>query len=711
MGLPYAVRAPAQTLALTEAPDITETRLSGRQLLIARAVWVTLAVLTLAVFLAGIVAALTHIEAVCPTQECTQAQLTPVLRHALSGAGYSYGFFILFSTILSILFAIPYAGVAILIFWRRSDDGMALLTSIALFTFGLVTYTPMAGALAATVPAMHLLVSSLVFVGSVSFFGFLYVFPTGRFAPRWMIWIALVWTIQQMVHAFFSGAAADTSTWPLAPQLLIWTIFLGSTIYAQVYRYRRLSNRVQRQQTKWVVYGIATAIICYIVVEAVLVAIIQDLAKLTPDGLRASLIGTIIIYLAMMLIPLSIGVAMLRYRLFDVDVLINRTLVYGALTLSVIALYVLIVGGFSIIFQAGGNPAVSLLATGVVAVVVQPLRQRLQRGVNRLIYGQRDEPYAVLSELGQRLEMAPEAVLPAIVETVTKALKLPYAAVALKQDDGFVSAASYGTLVGEPLTVPLVYQTETVGALILGPRILGGGWTRGDLRLLDDLAHQVGVAAHAVRLNMELRRARERLVLAREEARRRLRRDLHDGLGPQLASQVLTLTAANKLLRQDPDAAETLLTEATAHAQAAITDIRRVIYELRPAALDDLGLIGALQEQVARYHASGVQITIDAPESLPSLPAAVEVACYRIAQEALTNVVRHARARHCTLTLTVDDRLRLEIQDDGKGISADRQPGVGLASMRERAEELGGTCVVSPRLEGGTRVFARLPVS
>lgn len=122
---------------------------------------------------------------------------------------------------------------------------------------------------------------------------------------------------------------------------------------------------------------------------------------------------------------------------------------------------------------------------------------------------------------------------------------------------------------------------------------------------------------------------------------------------------------------------------------------------LRPAAIDDLGLIGALQEQVAHYHASGVQITIDAPESLPSLPAAVEVACYRIAQEALTNVVRHVRARYCTLTLTVDDRLRLEIQDDGKGIPADRQPGVGLASMRERAEELCGTCRVSPDWRAG----------
>src|SRR5258708_8863270 len=213
-----------------------------------------------------------------------------------------------------------------------------------------------------------------------------------------------------------------------------------------------------------------------------------------------------------------------------------------------------------------------------------------------------------------------------------RALKLPYAAIPLKQDDAFVGVASYGTLAGEPLVLPLVYQTEKVGELILGPRIPGGGWARADLRLLEGLAHQTGVAAHAVQLNAELKRARERLVLAREEERRRLRRDLHDGLGPQLASQTLTLTAATKLLRNDPGAAEALLAEATAHAQAAITDIRRVVYEVRPAALDDLGLVGALREQAARYHASGVLLMTEAPEVPPPLPAAVEVACYRIAQ-------------------------------------------------------------------------------
>ena len=238
----------------------------------------------------------------------------------------------------------------------------------------------------------------------------------------------------------------------------------------------------------------------------------------------------------------------------------------------------------------------------------------------------------------------------------------------------------------------------------------GETFSPSDHRLLADLARQAGVAAHAVRLTAELQRARERLVAAREEERRRLRRDLHDGLGPQLASQTLTLSAARKLLRRDPDAAETLLADATAHAQSAITDIRRLVYALRPPALDDLGLVAALREQAAQYQASGVRIAIDAPERLPSLPAAVEVACYRIAQEALTNVVRHAEARTCRVALAVGDALCLEVRDDGRGLPPNHCAGVGLTSMRERAEELGGSCTIEPAPGGGTCVRARLPL-
>jgi signal transduction histidine kinase len=200
------------------------------------------------------------------------------------------------------------------------------------------------------------------------------------------------------------------------------------------------------------------------------------------------------------------------------------------------------------------------------------------------------------------------------------------------------------------------------------------------------------------------------LVTAREEERRRLRRDLHDGLGPQLASLTLTLAAARELLRHDVDAADMLLQELSTHTQAAIADIRRVVYDLRPPALDDLGLVLALREQAAHYSQAGLQITIDAPDHLSPLPAAVDVAAYRIVQEALTNVVRHAQAHTCVVCLTLGDALIVVIRDDGTGLPPGGRAGVGLTSMRERSAELGGTCVIETAPGRGTCIRVELPL-
>jgi len=309
--------------------------------------------------------------------------------------------------------------------------------------------------------------------------------------------------------------------------------------------------------------------------------------------------------------------------------------------------------------------------------------------------------------------LAPDAVLPAVVQTLAEALKLPYAAILLAQGEGMVTAAAAGTPEGVSVRLPLVYQGEPVGELLVAPRSPGEGFSPADHRLLEDLARQAGVAAHAVQLTADLQRARERLATAREEERRRLRRDLHDGRGPQLASQALALAAARKLVARAPTAADALLDRLAEQAQAAVTDVRRLVHDLRPPALDDLGLVGALHEGAARYEHTGLHVAIDAPVSLPPLPAAVEVAAYRIAQEALANVARHAGARTCTVRLGLDraaGALALEILDDGRGLSPDRRAGVGLASMRERAEELGGTWMIGPAPAGGTRVFARLPL-
>jgi signal transduction histidine kinase len=217
---------------------------------------------------------------------------------------------------------------------------------------------------------------------------------------------------------------------------------------------------------------------------------------------------------------------------------------------------------------------------------------------------------------------------------------------------------------------------------------------------------------HAVRLTSDLQHSRERLVATREEERRRLRRDSHDGLGAQLAGLNVQAGTLRRLIPRDPDTAEELVVELREELRGAIADIRRLVYDLRPPALDDLGLAEALRRLAERYGSKdeSLSVLVEAPEDLPNLPAAVEVAVYRITQEALTNVVRHARTRTCVVRLVVDEDATLEIVDEGVGIPAERSAGVGLTSMHERASELGRSCIVEPVPKGGTRVLVRLPL-
>jgi signal transduction histidine kinase len=708
-----AANAEVPASPLPALPDErTPARLKGGWLWAAHAGWLAMAALTIGVFIASVVTRIAALQAACPDASCANVPLPPATRAAFTALGLSYASFVGYFIVLDV--ALVFGLVAGLIHWRRPDDRMALLVSLALLTFGAATFTGATDALAIIHPTWRIPVALLNFVGSATFILTLYLLPDGHFVPRWTRWAALIWIAQQAPHYFMPKSALDLDTWPAALGVAIWITFIGSAVVAQVYRYRHVSDRVAREQARWIGFGVSVALIGFLGGRIALVVLAPRLDS--PNALLLTVIGATLVDAFILVIPLSIAVAILRYRLFDIDTLINRTLVYGSLSACVVGLYALIVGGASALFQSRANLLISLLATGVVAVLFQPLRERLQRWVNRLLYGEREEPYAVLSTLGRRLEgaLSPDETLPAVVETVAQALKLPYAAISLRNGEEEVIAASYGVRAGEPLPLDLTYQGETIGQLLLCPRAPSEGWSAKERRLLDDLARQAGVAAHAVELHTELRRARERLVVAREEERRRLRRDLHDGLGPQLASQTLTLSAASKLLRADPAAAEELLSEALTHAQTAVSDIRRLVYGLRPPALDDLGLVGALTDQAAQYSASGLRVTVTAPDPFLPLPAAVEVACYRIAQEALTNVARHAQARSATLTLAVDapnQALTLEVVDDGCGLPAQVHAGVGLASMRERALELGGTCVVETAAGGGVRVYARLPLS
>ena len=553
------------------------------------------------------------------------------------------------------------------------------------------------------------------------------LFPTGQFLSpgfRLLAWVIVAASLALI--GFSSFLPGDLYGFPGVPNPLElrgvpghiislgFVIALGSTLVcllvaasSLVFRYRR-AKQEERHQIKWVVGAL--------VVNVALLSI----DPLIPPGFW----GNNIDGLGALLLALALGIALLRYRLWDIDIIIHRTLVYGILTVCIVSIYVLVVSYLGTLLHMGGNVLISLFATGLVAVLFQPLRWLLQQGVNRLLYGQRDEPYAVITRLSQRLEetLVPGAILPIIVETVAQALKLPSAAIELARDETFEVVASYGKLAGDALTLPLSYQGEIIGQLHLSSRTPGEAFTPSDRRLLDELARHAGLAAHAVRLSTDLQRSRERIVTAREEERRRLRRDLHDGLGATLAALHLQAGAVRLLMRQDLSAAEAELLDLQTEIRAAVTDIRRLVYALRPPTLDELGLVAAIRQQASQHEIQGsnegtsekhdddLRIVIEAPEKFPAAPAAVEVAAYRIVQEALTNVVRHAHAHTCTVRLVLTDVLQIEVIDDGVGLPVVHRSGVGLLSLRERAAELGGSCIIEPAAERGTRVLARLPL-
>ena len=444
-------------------------------------------------------------------------------------------------------------------------------------------------------------------------------FPHGRLlSPRWRVvpWSAGAGIVTVAAsEAFASGPLYDhpeivnpygidhVAVDVLGVGSILILLAAVAAVVSLVIRFRR-ADGVERQQIKWLAYAGCFAVSTFVVGAIV--------GATTSDG-----VADAVILAGVLSVPLAIGIAILRYRLYDIDLLINWTLVYGGLTLAVVSVYVALVGALSAFFHESADFWLALVATGMAALLVQPLRSMLQRRVNRLTHGAETGPFGLRGRLVEAF--APETA--------------------------------------------------------------------------------------------ELQRARERLVAAREEERRRLRRDLHDGLGPALAGAALEVEAAENLLATDPDAAARLLEHARLGMQTAVADVRRLVYDLRPPALDELGLVGALREHAQRLSAGDeLRVDVHASDAVDGLPAAVEVAAYRIVLEAITNTVRHAGASSCQVAIGLNGGLLVEIADDGVGLPSGYRPGVGLSSMRERAEELGGSVDVEGGIEGGTRVRALLPL-
>lgn len=690
----------ATVTPLTPPPAAAPAVLAGWRLSLAHAAWLAAAALVFALFIAFIPLHWYGIR----TDWMIRSGATALVRY-LSFETFAY-----YVLTLRLFISIVCFGIAGLIAWRKSDSGLALMVSFGLMLLplslvavdgnGLVYpfYPQPWGRL------MQVARDWIAFIGIHYLVFLFFLFPDGRFTPGWMKWAALGVLISLGLVLGFAFGYTSWAVW-----FSTFSAWLLMAAGSQLYRYLRVSGPAERQQIKWFVAAVAFGPLW------MLVSLLGLAPGLTDK--QANLLGMHLQYAWVLFLPLGVGIGVLRRGLWGADPLLNRALVYAALTVLVLSLYGAIVFGLGAAIGAGGNVSLAVLATGLVAILFNPLRQRLQRSVNRLMYGERDDPATVLADLGQRLEtaLAPEATLNTIVETVARTLKVPYAAIELPAGDAQPHTVAYPAATPRPpatVGFPLSYQAEVLGHLRVAPRGPGEPLGAADRRLLEQMARQAAPAVHAYRLTADLHRSRERIIVAREAERRRLRRDLHDGLGPTLASQAFKLDAALELLDTDPASARRLFEEAKAQSQATVADIRRLVYELRPPALDELGLAGALRAHVQSLPPlNGMRASVDAPPLLPPLSAAVEVAAYRIAVEALTNVLRHAHSQTCQIELSVQgDRLHVAVSDDGVGLPPEVPDGMGLTSMRERADELGGSCRIESQAGVGTRVTAELPI-
>lgn len=405
------------------------------------------------------------------------------------------------------------------------------------------------------------------------------------------------------------------------------------------------------------------------------------------------------------LFVLMLAVPVLRYRLWAIDTIIQRSAVYGLVTVMLVCMYVVLTSiGIGLFSERVGTS----VAAVAVALAFVPLRNRIQGFVDRLAYGSRNDPYRAISDLDRRLSeiAAPGEVLPTLVETIATSLRLPY--VVIERKDGSVLASH-----GQPGAIeerwPLVYEGSVEGELIASPRWGEEAFDVRDRQILADLARHTGTAVHAEVLTSDLLASRQRLVTAREEERRRLRRHIHDGLGPILTAVGLNIDAAITQLETAPESAAHYLGDAKAATAQAIDDVRRLVYGLRPPALDNLGLVGAIRLHTDRFQSEKMRIDVRANE-LPIMPAAIEVAAYRAVMEAVTNAIRHGNADNCTVNVTAESgELIVEVQDDGDSPEP-WVPGVGLTSIREQSEELGGTVEAGPFDDAGARVIVRYPL-
>jgi two-component system NarL family sensor kinase len=612
-----------------------------------------------------------------------------------------------------LIFVVALAALASALYFRRPGEPATTPLLITAAGFLGTTLTFEAGlpalALATSGPLLWLYNLNSIYLYAVSWgalLAFALVLPRDdRWCRRQVLVVAYVAPTAFMVA--WMGIAAI-----IAPNGLRWfdLVYAGTGIMATgtlvtgcvlgVLAYRRSRDSLTRRRLRWIAGGTSAS------------ALLSITGWLLPEILTGHpLLPVRAQGLSGLPFVLGLAVALRRHQLFEIERLANRSLVYVTVVAVLAAGYATLVAVLVSGLHLSGTIAAAL-AAAAAALALAPLRNAAQRMVNRLMYGERDDPAGVLAQLGTRMQAVPlpDEVLPAVVETVAHSLRLPYVAIDLADQAGeFRVTAEHGAPIGTVRAETLTHHGVEVGRLRVSDRGRDEPLEPADLELIRSLAVEVGPAVQAVRLHQDLLRSRAEVIALREDERRRLRRDLHDGLGPALAAIGLKTALAAREVPPDSNA-RALLGEIDTEVKSSLGDIRRLVEALRPPALDELGLLGAVRSRAA---ALGGDLRIDVSGSEPSdaLPAAIETAAYRIAVEAMINAVRHSGGTHCAISILVDDSaVEVLVRDDGHGLVPDRKPGVGLRSMQERAAEVGGTLSVRSTADG-TVVSAPLPLS
>jgi signal transduction histidine kinase len=448
-------------------------------------------------------------------------------------------------------------------------------------------------------------------------------------------------------------------------------------------RRQRRATGVERAQLQWLLLGFTACLVLGIISAAV--------------PARDELIFGV----GFAAIPLSIAVAIVRHGMFDVEVVVNRTIVYALLTGVSVVGYV---GLVALVGRYVGTDGAGPVVAALVVALAASGRSRVQRLVDRRLFGARRDPMALIEQVGRSTDASAEP-MQALAESVRESLRLPFVQVL---DEAGQPVGEAGEPVVGTHVLPIVLRGRQLGVLVVGRRSRNERLRAEEQAALEDVARRAGSLLHTSALTQDLQQSYERTVLAREEERKRLRRDLHDGVGPALAGMALQLDSLAGRLGDDP-ALAARAESLRDRLRGTVGEVRGIVDGLRPAAVDELGLAAALQALATDEDAA---VRVSVRTAVPDgVPAGVEVAAYRIVSEAVANAVRHAEARSAVVSVTGEGQvLRLEVSDDGRGFGAEATAGVGLQSLHERAAEVGGWLEVQSRPGAGTTVVAELPL-